>query len=152
MRNSFSEMLSELRREKGISQKKAAKDLQISQALLSHYENGVREPKFEFVNKACIYYGVSADYLLGRQETDTISVTCRSVYTMDMVNGLSELIETMGQMDTKVQSAAAEYLKSILSGLQSAAEDPNHPARPHETARQMQLLSEVYAALRENKE
>ena len=39
MKSGFSEMLSELRREKGISQKKAAKDLEISQALLSHYEN-----------------------------------------------------------------------------------------------------------------
>ena len=152
MKNSFSEMLSELRREKGISQKKAAKDLQISQALLSHYENGVREPKFEFVHKACVYYGVSADYILGRQETDTIFVTCRSVYTMDMVNGLSELIEAVEQMDTKVQSAAAEYLKSIFGGLKNAAKDPNHPAAHHETARQMQLLAEVYDALRENKE
>ncbi|MBQ4040919.1 MAG: helix-turn-helix transcriptional regulator, partial [Oscillospiraceae bacterium] len=53
MKTDFAEMLSSLRREKGISQKKAAKDLQISQALLSHYENGVREPKFEFVHKAC---------------------------------------------------------------------------------------------------
>ena len=43
-----------------------ASDLQISQALLSHYENGAREPGLEFVCRACDYYGVSADYLLGR--------------------------------------------------------------------------------------
>lgn len=37
------------------------KDLGISQALLSHYENGIREPGLAFVVKACDYYGVSAD-------------------------------------------------------------------------------------------
>ena len=144
-------MLSELRHERGISQKKAAKDLQISQALLSHYENGVREPKFEFVHKACVYYGVSADYILGRQDTDAITVTCKSPYTMDMVNKLSELAELVDSMDELVQAAAAEYLKSILNGLKSAAAEPNHPACYEDTARQMQLLSEVYSALRENK-
>ena len=66
MKTDFAEMLSSLRREKGISQKKAAKDLQISQALLSHYENGIREPGLAFVVKACDYFHVSADYLLGR--------------------------------------------------------------------------------------
>ena len=39
----FSQMLSKMRKERGISQKKAATDLGISQALLSHYEKGIRE-------------------------------------------------------------------------------------------------------------
>ncbi len=42
-------------------------ELGISQALLSHYENGIREPgPCLFVVKACAYYHVSADFLLGR--------------------------------------------------------------------------------------
>ena len=44
MSSDFSRCLSLLRQEKGISQRAAAKELGISQALLSHYENGVREP------------------------------------------------------------------------------------------------------------
>ena len=68
MERSFPETLSALRREKNISQRKAAADLHISQALLSHYENGAREPGLAFVCKACDYYGVSADYLLCRSE------------------------------------------------------------------------------------
>ena len=66
MNENFSRVLALLRQEKGISQRKAAGELGISQALLSHYENGAREPGLEFVVKACDYYGVSADYLLGR--------------------------------------------------------------------------------------
>ena len=152
MKTDFSQMLSALRRERGISQKKAAKDLEISQALLSHYENGVREPKFEFVHKACIYYGVSADYILGRQGTDSITVVCDSPYTMDMVNNLADMIDVIQNFDEKIQSAAAEYIKSVFGGIKTAAEDPNHPARPDEFAKQQMLLAEMYAALRENKE
>ena len=68
----FCDILASLRREKGISQRKAAADLHISQALLSHYENGAREPGLAFVCRACDYYAVTADYLLGRSgEGDT---------------------------------------------------------------------------------
>ena len=38
----------------------------ISQALLSHYEKGIRECGLDFLVKAAEYYDVSCDYLLGR--------------------------------------------------------------------------------------
>lgn len=66
MDRTFPETLSALRRQRNISQRQAAQELHISQALLSHYENGAREPGLAFVCKACDYYGVSADYLLCR--------------------------------------------------------------------------------------
>lgn len=65
-KKSFAQILSELRRTAGLSQRKAAADLNISQALLSHYENGAREPGLNFVCRVCDYYSVTADYLLGR--------------------------------------------------------------------------------------
>jgi transcriptional regulator with XRE-family HTH domain len=64
MERTFPETLSVLRHERNISQRTAAAALHISQALLSHYENGAREPGLDFVRRACDYYGVSADYLL----------------------------------------------------------------------------------------
>ena len=67
MARGFSETMSALRKERGASQRAAA-ELGISQALLSHYENGAREPGLEFVCRACDYYGVTADYLLGRTD------------------------------------------------------------------------------------
>lgn len=66
MNEEFSRTLSLLRQEKGVSQRTAATALGISQALLSHYENGIREPGLPFLVNACNYYGVSADFLLGR--------------------------------------------------------------------------------------
>jgi len=55
-----------IRKENSITQKKAAEDLGISQALLSHYEKGIRECGLAFLARACDYYNVSADFLLGR--------------------------------------------------------------------------------------
>lgn len=66
MKSDFPRVLSLLRKEKGISQKDAAKELGVSQALLSHYEKGIRECGLDFLIRAADFYGVSADYLLGR--------------------------------------------------------------------------------------
>ena len=64
--NSFARVITLLRKEKGITQKQAARDLGISQALLSHYEKGLRECGLDFLVKLCDYYNVSSDYVLGR--------------------------------------------------------------------------------------
>ena len=66
MNSDFPRILTLLRKERGISQKQAASELAISQALLSHYERGVRERGLDFVVRAADYYQVSCDYLLGR--------------------------------------------------------------------------------------
>lgn len=81
MNSDFSRSLSLLRQEKGISQRSAAKDLGISQALLSHYENGIREPGLAFVVRACDYYNVAADFLLGRTLTrDGTTIAAEELY------------------------------------------------------------------------
>lgn len=66
MNRDFPRILTLLRRERGISQKSVAVELGISQALLSHYEKGVREPGLDFICRCADFYGVSCDYLLGR--------------------------------------------------------------------------------------
>lgn len=66
MERNFSVVLSELRKEKGLSQKEAAAKLGISQALLSHYEKGIRECGHSFLLKVADFYDVTCDYLLGK--------------------------------------------------------------------------------------
>lgn len=66
MDRSFAETLLALRQGRNLSQRTVAADLGISQPLLSHYEKGTREPGLSFVCRVCDYYGVTADYLLGR--------------------------------------------------------------------------------------
>ena len=81
MKNQFGKTISELRRQNGWSQKETALKLGISQALLSHYEKGIRECGLDFLIKASKVFNCSTDYLLGvteRQEpskTDTDSIS-----------------------------------------------------------------------------
>ena len=134
MNDNFSRVLSLLRQEKGVSQRKAAAELGISQALLSHYENGIREPGLAFVARACDYYHVSADYLLGRtlsrdgsiieaEELIDASQTKESLKGSIMaklqkkliVNTTSVLFDLLGQVGSKeVIANAGAYLSSAL--------------------------------------
>lgn len=66
MKSDFSRILTLLRNERGISQKDAAKNMNILQASLSHYENGRRECPLDTLIKIADFYEVSCDYLLGR--------------------------------------------------------------------------------------
>ena len=62
--DSFASRLSDLRKQRDLRQKEAAQALGVSQALLSHYENGIRECGLDFIAKAAKFYGVTCDYLL----------------------------------------------------------------------------------------
>lgn len=65
MDRTFAIRLTDLRKEANISQKDAAAGLGVSQALLSHYEKGIRECGLSFLSRASEFYGVTCDYLLG---------------------------------------------------------------------------------------
>lgn len=66
MNKDFPRIMTLLRKERKLSQKQVAADLEVTQALLSHYENGKRECGLDFLVRAADYYNVSVDYLLGR--------------------------------------------------------------------------------------
>ena len=107
MAESFPQILCRLRKERHLNQRTAAAALHISQALLSHYENGLREPGLSFVDAACRYYDVSADYLLGRSPV-------RAAFPSEELPAeLSEMAES-----------GADALHSVLTGLRSKPEYP----------------------------
>lgn len=63
--NLFAERLKELRFEKGLGQNTLARDLQLSNASISYWENSKQEPSTSAIYKIAKYFNVSADYLLG---------------------------------------------------------------------------------------
>ena len=109
----FSRVLSLLRQEKGVSQRKAASELGISQALLSHYENGIREPGLNFVAKACDYYHVSADYLLGR----TLSRDGAIIEAEELADASEERESLKGSVMAKLQKKLVVNTTSVLFDL-----------------------------------
>ena len=58
--------IKELRQKKGLSVRKAAEEIGISQSMLSSYENGTRAPRDdETWGRLANYFGVSISYLMG---------------------------------------------------------------------------------------
>lgn len=78
----FGDRLRELREDRDLKQRDVAKDLFISNKVLSSYERNVAFPSIDMFKKICEYYNVSADYLLQievKKEEKTTEDTSRLV-------------------------------------------------------------------------
>ena len=111
--NSFSRIITLLRKEKGITQKQAAADLGISQALLSHYEKGLRECGLDFLVKAAEYFEVSCDYLLGRTvQRKLASVTADDIPESDEIKHLKGSM--INQINKKILMNTTTVIRIFL--------------------------------------
>ena len=86
MNKDFPRIMTLLRKERKLSQKQVAADLEVTQALLSHYENGKRECGLDFLVRAADYYNVSVDYLLGRSPMSTGATVSEQEFPESSVN------------------------------------------------------------------
>lgn len=102
----FASNLTRLRKERGISQKKAAEELGLSQALLSHYEKGIRECGLDFIIKCSKYYGVTTDYILGVTEN-------RNGFDMTIVPDFDEVDEIENAPSETMLQASIMLLNMI---------------------------------------
>lgn len=64
----FGERLKELRTSKGITQSELAKATGYTQSMIAKWENGVHEPIASVIVAMADYFGICADYLLGRKD------------------------------------------------------------------------------------
>ena len=103
-KSKFAAKLGELRHEKGLSQRQAAVELGVSQALLSHYETDAREPKLDFVVKVCDYYSVTTDYILGRTNERGDGASRLSAQVSELVSSLEELKATEAEIVGKLKA------------------------------------------------
>ena len=112
MNKDFSRIITFLRKERGLSQKQAASDLGISQALLSHYEKGIRECGLDFLVKTAEYYEVSCDYLLGR----TVQRKLASV-TADDIPDSDEISHIKGNMINQINKKLLMNTTTVIFDL-----------------------------------
>ncbi|MBO5022485.1 MAG: helix-turn-helix transcriptional regulator [Clostridia bacterium] len=64
----FAERLKELRTEKGLSQRKLAKLVGVSDKAISLWENNERVPNLDAAKALAVYFKVSIDYLAGLED------------------------------------------------------------------------------------
>lgn len=66
--------LKKLREETGTTQKQLAEAINVSQQSINKYENHNIEPDIETLMQIADYFDVSVDYLIGHNETRTMSI------------------------------------------------------------------------------
>ena len=64
----FSERLVLLRKSNGLTQKKLAEEMELSELAIQNYESQRRKPAFDVLIALADYFDVSLDYLVGRSE------------------------------------------------------------------------------------
>ena len=123
----FSNAIQKLRYEKKLSQRVVAQELGISQALLSHYEKGVRQPKLDFVRKIAGYYGVSADDILGRPSSDRKVLGCEQRLQAE----INSVIQLVGKEHSdEIAELACSYVIAAVTNVRQILENPNCPFDP----------------------
>lgn len=63
----FHEKLKVLRKEKGLTQKDIADLVHVNRVTYTNWEKGNREPNYEKLEKIADFFGVSLDWLFGRE-------------------------------------------------------------------------------------
>ena len=66
--SSFKDILKELRVENSVGQVELAKAINVSNGIISLWENGLREPKLSNLIAISNFFGVSIDYLAGLEK------------------------------------------------------------------------------------
>lgn len=67
-KNIFGKVLKHLRIKKNLGQVALAKKFNVSQVIISMWENGLREPSMSNIVAIADFFNVSVDFLLGRED------------------------------------------------------------------------------------
>ena len=105
--NTISARLRELRTMKGVSQDTVAESCEISRVGLARYETGQRVPVVKIASRLAEYYGVSVEYLLGKDSSEPQE----KAPTPDDARAEAKML-LEGMYDEQYQ-AALQYLKFL---------------------------------------
>lgn len=90
----FAYRLNKLRTERNLSTRALGEAVGTSNATISRYETGQRDPDLLIVNKLANYFGVSLEYLCGE----------------DFNNDLDTLVSTFNKLSEQSQCEAVKYV------------------------------------------
>lgn len=107
-----------LRTEKGLSQRDIASAFGISQQAYCNYEADRREPDFRLLCRIADYFGVTLDYLLGRDDTPQPRAPLQPVSLPAMPAGVlneseQEVLSLFRSLNDEGQTAALATLRGL---------------------------------------
>ncbi|HSH25725.1 MAG TPA: RstR family transcriptional repressor [Massilibacterium sp.] len=112
----LSKRLKYLRKKKGLSQQNMADFLGISRQGYGKYEDGKSEPDNKSLVKLAKYFGVSTDWLLGRDEEDAeeqerIDMIDKIISITDKYPDMGLAFNDLFNMDAKDLKEVYEFIK-----------------------------------------
>ena len=144
-----------------LNQADVANIIGVSVQAYQKYEYGTAEPTFDTINKLADFYGVTTDYLLGRQEaTDSKKPldefaqrehlkTLEKLFMQKYLNLTSEqrdkVLDFLREIvaDEAAAAAAAEEARNNMEIVRTAARKPTANNAPHTEAYPKELLDEM---------
>lgn len=86
----FSQRLKKLRTDKHLTQAQVAKRVGVTASMVSSYETDIRLPSYDVMMRLADLFGVSVDYLLGREEKRLLDISeltdAEAAVVCDMIN------------------------------------------------------------------
>ena len=104
----YGERIRALRKERKLTMKKFGEKFNLAESTISGYENETRKPDLQTINKFADYFGVNADYLLGRSDNPTSSLTAQPAADSEIY------IAYLGGPPKELDEEEAQYLEKEL--------------------------------------
>lgn len=105
----FAQNLSALMEHKGVSAYRMSVDLEISDSLIGYWRRGQKMPGAKNLSKLANYFGVTTDYLLGKEQKEKPTPVPESGPTDPLYDKLTDLL----------QRATPEQKKAMIALLES---------------------------------
>ncbi len=102
--------LKDLRLEANLTQKELAKKLNIGQSTIAQYEKGEREPTVHNLTLYCDFFGVTVDYLLGREDDTPANV--HTPTTSEHTEAERELLTLFRELSPYLQELTLQTVRS----------------------------------------
>lgn len=105
--------LKALREKSGESMSKTAESIGIPKGTYASYEYGKREPNIDMISKISEHFGVTTDYLLGRepkQEDDLVTV----IKSANVQNLEEILIRNYLELDNTQRQAVLDFMRRAI--------------------------------------
>lgn len=110
----FPTILRQLRKREKINQSALADAIGMSQATIASWEKGTRKPDADTVSRLADYFGVTIDFLMGRENQPEQTETAQTGFPHDRQDR-AEGIALLGSLNQEELEKAVAFMKFQIS-------------------------------------
>ncbi|MDE5772301.1 MAG: helix-turn-helix domain-containing protein [Ruminococcus sp.] len=137
------QILKELRLDKKLSQQDVADISEVSARAYQKYEYGTAEPNFDNLSKLADFYGVSTDYLLGRESA---SLPANAMEVLEIEKSVDD--DEFMRLYNELPDYAKQIFVDVMAKLAWATEQ----AKTQQKQRHVERLGDIEDVLKQEEE